>query len=232
MLKNLFITFQLLVLCNTSPILAANANETDHKDQADQSEQVDLVDQSNHDDDDLKDTVTSMDAYSGMGEQTAVSLALSAKYAADQGDYDKAIKLCKSALKKDYDDMDLHMIYADALQNKIDSQKEPNQILLNTCVREWLIVFRTEVGDEKGLSYHGINPFGHFYEDEDRSIPARSHLVTLTGRAPKPWETDEKFMKWVNRPTTEVAGQLLSKKPNDSATMPSKIVNKATTSTN
>jgi tetratricopeptide (TPR) repeat protein len=213
MKKNIVIAMQVLVLCQISPVLAAGPDGADQ-------------------DEDLQETVTSMDAYSGMGEQTAISLQLSAKYAADQGDYDKAIKLCKLALKKDYDDMDVHMTYAEALENKLDSQTEQDRELLNKCVREWLIVFRTELGDEKGLSFHGINPFGHFYDDEDRSIPARAHLVTLTGRAPKIWETDEKYLQWVNRPSTSVAGQLLSKKESDNTPAPQKIVKKETDSTN
>ena len=206
MLKNLLFVLQFLILCQMSPAFALAPEDTDEEEP-------------------LQETVSSMDAYSDMGEQTATSLQLSAKYAADQGNYEKAIKLCKLALRKDYDDIDAHMTYADALEDKLDSQTDKDQDLLNKCVREWLIVFRTEVGDEKGLSFHGINPLGHLYEDEERSIPARSHIVSLTGRAPKPWETDEKFMKWVNRPSTAVAGQLLSKKSSDTSA-PSKIVNK------
>ena len=54
--------------------------------------------------------------------------------------------------------------------------------------------------------------FGHLYEDEERSIPAKVHLVSLAGRsAPRPWETDTKYMKWVNRPTVAVSGKILSK---------------------
>ncbi len=205
MLKNLLFVVQLLILCQISPTWALEPDE------ADQSEPVDLVDTSGQDNHPL-DTVTSMDAYSNIGEQTATSLQFAAKYAAKNGHYDKAIRLCQLALDKDYNDMDVHMTYAGALEDKLDGQREKDHELLNKCVREWLIVYRTEVGDEKSLSFHGINPLGHFYEDEDRSMPARAHLVTLTGRAPKPWETDDKYLKWVNRPTTAVAGQLLSTK--------------------
>jgi len=157
-------------------------------------------------------TVTSMEAYSEMGKQTANSLGLAAEYALDQGDVEKSIKWCKLALDKDYTDLDIHMAYAKALQEKFKNQKVKDPDLLNLCVREWLIVYRTEIGPEKNPSFHGINPLGHFYEDEDRSIPARAQIIALTGRAPKPWETDAKFLKWVNRPTTSVAGKIINNK--------------------
>jgi hypothetical protein len=130
------------------------------------------------------------------------------------------------ALEKDPDDIDSHMYYAEALEEKLKMKpkKDRDQDLLNECVNEWLIVYRCEVGDEKGVSFHGINPLGHLYEDEERSIPARHHIVSLVGRAPKPWETDEKFMKWVNRPATEVAGKLLSPESSQSPSQqPSKL---------
>jgi len=169
--------------------------------------------------------ITSMEAYSELGKQTATSLELAAEYASSHGQYDQAIKLCRRALEKDYNDLDLHMTYAGALEEKLKTQKERDHELLNECVKEWLIVLRTEVGDEAGLSFHGISPFGHWYQDEDRGIPARSHLVSLTGRAPRPWETDAKFLKWLNRPSASVAGRLLSKKSsNNTETVPSKIV--------
>lgn len=212
MRKILVIVIQLFLLGQISSALALSSDKSDQEDNSQDtipSQDIpapEYVPPS-------QGIVTSMDAYSDEGEQTATSLQFAAKYAADQGDYEKAIKLCRRALRQDYNDIDVHKTYAEVLEDKLNDQNEPDHDLLNGCIREWLIVFRTEVGDEKGLSFHGISPFGHLYEDEDRSIPARSHLVTLTGRAPKPWETDEKYMKWVNRPTTSVAGQLLTKKP-------------------
>jgi len=183
------------MLCQISPAFAA-MDESDNEESEDPPQRT--------------GTITSIDAYAEMGKQTANSLSLAAEYALDQGDYEKSIKWCKLALEKDYNDIDIHMAYAKALQEKIKTKKEKDQDLFNECIKEWLIVYRTEVGDEKGLSFHGINPLGHYYEDEDRSIPARAQLVALTGRAPKPWETDAKYLKWVNRPTTAVAGKILN----------------------
>lgn len=193
MIKKLLIAIQLLLLCHSVP---AYADENDNE--------------NNEPDYPTQGTVTSMQAYSEMGKQTADSLALAAEYALDQGDIETSIKWCKLALDKDYTDLDIHMAYAKALQEKLNTQKVKDPDLLNLCVREWLIVYRTEIGPEKNASFHGINPLGHFYEDEERSIPARAQIIALTGRAPKPWETDAKFLKWVNRPTTSVAGKIIN----------------------
>jgi hypothetical protein len=71
------------------------------------------------------------------------------------------------------------------LERKLKAEKDIDQEFLDKCVREWLIVYRTEVGDEKVLSFHGIDHFWQLYQDEDRSLAARTHLESLTGRAPK-----------------------------------------------
>ncbi len=193
MMKNL-IVLQILILALALPALAIEDFE---------NEDTDPI---------TAKAVTSMEAYSETGKQTAVSLGLAAEYALNEGQIDKAIKWCKLGLERDYNDLDIHMTYAKALQEKLKTKKERDLDMYNECIKEWLIVYRTEVGDEKGISFHGISPLGHYYEDEERSIPARSHLVALTGRAPKPWETDAKYLKWVNRPSTAVSGKLLSTK--------------------
>ena len=195
MLKNCLIVLPLLILCLIIPAWADDDDNSNSEESSDS--QV--------------GTVTSMEAYSEIGKQTASSLNLAAEYALDQGNIEKAIKYCRMALDKDYGDLDVHMAYAKALQAKLKSQKERDPNLFNECIKEWLIVYRTEVGFDKDISFHGINPLGHFYEDEDRSMPARQQLIALTGRAPKPWETDAKYLKWVNRPTTAVAGKVVNK---------------------
>ena len=208
MIKNLIIASLILFLC---PISAAMADDTEDTDE--DGPPVNLISTSGQDDSPLP-TVTSMQAFNE-GEQTADSLLVSAEYYKRNGNYDKAMQLCQRAMNIGYDDIDVHKTYAELLDHKLKTEKDEDHQLRNKCIKEWLIVYRTEVGDEKGLSFHGIDPFGHLYEDEDRSIPAGFRLEALAGRKPKPWETDAKYMKWVNRPTEEVAGKLLSK-PADS----------------
>jgi tetratricopeptide (TPR) repeat protein len=156
-------------------------------------------------------TVTSMEAFSQRGGiDTPGALLLGAQYATEMGHYEDAIKICRQALKVDYEDADLHKIFADALEQKLRRQKEPDPTLFNECVREWLIVYRGLVGEDKGMGINGINPLGHLFEDEDRAIPARYHLVKLTGRAPRPWESNMKYLNKVLKPTeSTVAGKVL-----------------------
>jgi tetratricopeptide (TPR) repeat protein len=206
-MKNVIIALVILWLC---PISASLANDTDNADDTDENgPPVNLISPNEQDNSPLP-TVTSIDAFNE-GEQTADSLLMSAEYYKHNGNYQKAFELCKRALDMGYNDIDIHKTYAELLEQKLKSQKDQNHELLDQCIKEWLIVYRTEVGNEKGLSYHGINPFGHLYEDEDRSIPAGFHLQSLAGRKPKPWETDNQYIEWVNKPSTEVAGKLLTK---------------------
>jgi hypothetical protein len=197
MIKNLLVAAQLIMLCQMTAAWADDEPNVN-------------IEIPGQDDTPLK-TVTSMDAYNETNGHTADSFAMAAEYAYNNGDTKKALKLCEKALNSDNNDIDIHKIYAQALEEQIKNTGDKNHDLLNKCVREWLIVYRTEVGDEKGISYHGIDPFGYLYRDEDRSMLAGSHLVSLTGRVPKIWETDDKYLKWVNRPTTAVAGRILEK---------------------
>jgi hypothetical protein len=161
---------------------------------------------------DYPGAIYSVDAMQ-LGEVTGDSLATSAAYALKNGNYDKAIKLSKYAIEKNYDDADIHQVYAEALEKKYNKQVEKDPALFNKCVREWLLVLRNEVGDERGMSYHGMTlPFlEEFYKDEDKVIPARSHIMSLTGTLPKWHETDERFMKKVGKPVdTEVSGVVVA----------------------
>ena len=172
MIKKLLIALQIVMLCQISSAYADN-DQSDDDQEYEPPRPAPIR------------PVTSIEAFSGLGEQTTNSLGIAADYALEQGHYEQAIKLCKRALDKDYDDMDTHMTYAKALEAKLKDDNQEDHDLLNACVREWLIVYRTEVGDEKGISFHGISPLGHFYEDEDRTIPARTHIAKLTAGHPK-----------------------------------------------
>ncbi|HEY9683790.1 MAG TPA: hypothetical protein V6C86_19570 [Oculatellaceae cyanobacterium] len=161
---------------------------------------------------DYPGAIHSIDAMQ-LGEVTGESLGLSASYCLKHGNYEKAIKLSKLAIEKSYDSLEVHQTYAEALEKKYDKQVEKDPALFNKCVREWLIVLRQEVGEEKGMSWHGVQlPFmEEFYKDEDRVIPARSHIMALTGVLPKWHESDEKFMKKVGKPVeTDVSGEVVA----------------------
>lgn len=161
--------------------------------------------------------VTSIDAIMS-GKPNGRALASAAEYCVQSEQYDKAIKLSRLALDKNYDDNEIHQVYAEALEGKLKEQVDRDPTLFNQCIKEWLIVLRQETGDEKGLTVHGIGIpiMGKFYEDDERVIPARQHLMKLTGSAPKFWETDNKYLK---RITTSGANKVYGKVvPHDSQT--------------
>jgi len=132
------------------------------------------------------------------------------------GNFDSAISYYRKALDMDPDDADLHCRYATVLEKKLKKSDEHDPALFNKCVREWLLVMRNEVGDEKGLSFKGVAApaLGTWYRDEDHNILAKQHIVKLVGRAPHYWETNTMFLKKVLKPTeTAVAGRVV--KPSD-----------------
>jgi hypothetical protein len=160
---------------------------------------------------------TSIEAYTNT-DQTALGLMEAAQYATRERHFDQAIEFCKQALAKDSNDIDVHKEYAESLEAKINHVADCPDDLFNECIKQWLIVLRNEVGEERGMSIHGINPLGHLYEDEDRGIPAKMHLKALTGQAPRPWQTDAQYLKQVSRAQTSVSGRIVggSKKEADS----------------
>lgn len=157
--------------------------------------------------------VTSIEGYSELGHHTANSLGLAADYANMNSNYDQAIKLCRRAVNKNFNNMEVHQTLAEALENKLSDQADKDPELFNECVREWVIVLRQEVGDERGMTFHGIGipGLGTLFADEDQTMTARHHLVRLCGQAPHSWETDMKYMKRVAmQGTGSVTGKILS----------------------
>ncbi|HEY9792694.1 MAG TPA: tetratricopeptide repeat protein [Candidatus Obscuribacterales bacterium] len=157
--------------------------------------------------------VRSIDAMTS-GFATADSLDLAAEYATMNFNFDQAIRILKRALEKNDDDLDIHKAYAEALQGKLDGQSDPDPKLYNDCVKEWLIVLRTERGDEKGINNdkgRGLPMMNKIYEDEEHAIPAKFALKKLVGSVPKAGETDDQYLKRVCKPAElNVQGKILS----------------------
>ena len=166
------------------------------------------------DDESSNGTVTSMHAYSQKNSvaTNASSEGMAGEYAAKNDRLDEAITKFRKSLQKDEDDTDLHLGYAQALEDKLRTQDDQDPYLFNQCVKEWLGVYRSESGEDKGIGFKGISiPYLHqFYEDEEHMIEAKRHLVSLVGRVPKGWETDAKYLQKVLVPATQtVRGKLI-----------------------
>lgn len=137
-------------------------------------------------------------------------ITLVAQQAIRRGDYDRAIKLLTRALEINDDDMDSHRLLAEALQDKLEGQDERDPYVYEKCLKEWLIVYRGEVGEEKGLTFHGMGFMTDRFADDDRGIIAKKQLIKLTGHAPKMWETDNKYItRMMRKDSSNVSGKVV-----------------------
>jgi hypothetical protein len=133
--------------------------------------------------------------------ESAWSVANRARVSLKNGNVSRAISLCNRAMKMNDDDMDIHCIYAEALEAKIERQVDRDPELFKKCLHEWILVYRNEVGMEKGMTFKGLNPMGNMYNDDEHGNLAKKHLIRLTGYAPKLWETDNHFLTRVTKDT-------------------------------
>ena len=139
----------------------------------------------------------------------ASSYAERARVALKNGNVSRALSLCKKALKEDDNDADIHLYYAEALEAKLVRQPEKDPDVFKECVHEWLMVYRNERGEERGMTFKGLNPVGTWWNDDNRGAVAKIHLKKLVGYVPKAWETDNKFMAKATRPSaTQVSGKV------------------------
>lgn len=133
-------------------------------------------------------------------DETPSALLLQAKQFMRHHNYNKALKLLKRAIQLNDDDMDIRVLYAEALDEKLSHQAEKEPETFNECVKSWLMVARQEVGLEKGLTFKGIGFMSGQYADDDWAGKAKKRLRVLTGYSPKPWETDDRYLKKVLKP--------------------------------
>lgn len=149
-------------------------------------------------------------------EETASALLLQAKQYMRHHNYNKALKLLRRAIKLNDDDMDIRVLYAEALDEKLSHQAEKDPEIFNECIKSWLIVARQEVGLEKGMTFKGIGFLSGQYADEDWANKAKKRLRVLTGYSPRPWETNDRYLKKVLRPAeTSVSAVIKTSSDNE-----------------
>lgn len=142
----------------------------------------------------------------------SISALISAQMALRSERVERSIQLARRAIKRDPDDLDAHKALAEALDRKLEYQADKDPKVFEECVREWLIVLRNGVGMEKGTNFKGLGVFDSLFGDEGNYIIAKQRLKHLTGYVPKPWETNEKYLKRVLRPAeTSITGRILKK---------------------
>ncbi len=131
--------------------------------------------------------------------ETAHTLFLEAKQLMRHNNYNRAIRLLNRAIKLDEDNMEVRVLYAEALDEKLQHQAEKDPEIFNKCIKSWLMVARNEIGDEKGMTFNGLGILSGQYGDEDWSLKAKKRLKVLTGYSPKPWETSDRYLRKVLR---------------------------------
>jgi hypothetical protein len=133
--------------------------------------------------------------------------------------WDQAIVYLRKSLEGYDDDIDTHKWLALSLEEKMKQQEERDPKLFKECIKEWLIVARQEKGPEKGLAFkNGVSPGNMIkrYGDEEGSMMAFDHLTKLTGRPPKKFETDKKYLARVAKEAEQrVAAKIVPKKSGD-----------------
>ncbi len=135
-------------------------------------------------------------------ETSARSLLMTARQCMRHHNYNKAISFLSRAVKLDPDDPDVVCLYAEALEEKLSHQVEKDPTVFNLCVKNWLSIVRNEVGEEKGTTYKGIGIGAGYYQDEERTMKAKHSLKALTGYLPKPWETNDRYLRRVLKPAS------------------------------
>lgn len=122
------------------------------------------------------------------------------------GNIDEAIKQCRKVLARRELDVDMHCIYAMALEMKY-RRSEHNSALFDECVREWAHVAKVKVfADSKGWEHIGDGEV--FTQNQERKNLARRHLEALVGRAPGYFENEQAYVDKAIKIRTEVAGKL------------------------
>jgi len=170
-----------------------------------------LADASDSPPDDAGKATAQYDEVLQMGEVASPGLFSEAESAVRTRRFDRAIYLTRRALTEKPDDLDLHRVYAQALEGKLVSQRQKDPSLMESCVEQWLTVMRSGVGEESCNNLkNGVGGVWDFmFRDEERYSLARQHLLKLTGTTPHAWESNTHYMKRALKPS--VKGRLLQK---------------------
>lgn len=133
--------------------------------------------------------VVSSEQFLELGMRTPNALRLEGENSLRLGNLDRAITVLQRSVEMAPLDMDGRILYAQALEQKLISQRERDPSLFNFLIKQWFFVAKKA-------------------EFPDQSIQGRSHLMNLTGVAPKLFESDKKYLSRVLLPedgSTKVA---------------------------
>lgn len=144
-----------------------------------------------------------------LGDVSGGGLEMEAQAALRSCRYDRSIELATKSLAKNPDDIDTHRTYAEALEGKLEKSADKDPGLVRTCIKEWLCVMRSGVGEEKGITLLGPGLADFMYGDDDRYFTAKYHLKELVGTLPRPWETESMYLNRALKIKRDVSGKLI-----------------------
>jgi hypothetical protein len=121
------------------------------------------------------------DQFLELGMGGANALRIEGESNLRNGHLDRAITVLQRSVEMAPMDMDGRILYAQALEQKLISQKERDPALFNFLVKQWLFVAKKA-------------------EFADQAMQGRSHLMNLTGVVPKLFEKEPKFLARVLMP--------------------------------
>lgn len=118
-----------------------------------------------------------------MGVPTASALQLEGESSLRMGQLDRAILALQRSIELAPLDPDKRLLYAEALERKLMSQKqrERDPRFYNFVVKQWLFILQKA-------------------DFPDQKMQAGSHLVQLTGQAPRMFERPQKYLARVLLP--------------------------------
>lgn len=110
-----------------------------------------------------------------LGVASSNALQLEGENSLRMGNLDTALLALQKSVEMAPLDMDKRTLYAEALEKKLSQQKVRDPRLFNFLVKQWLFIYRKS-------------------EFIDQTLQAKSHLIHLTGTAPKAFEKSDKFL--------------------------------------
>ena len=111
------------------------------------------------------------------------------------GQVDSAIRAVSELLARNEDVSEAHRIYAESLERKLNQHAGYDPSIFKQCVEEWLAFMRSQLNEEGRVSLGGVGVSNFLPGHDERYMIARQHLIDLTGVAPRPWESNQKYLK-------------------------------------
>jgi hypothetical protein len=128
-------------------------------------------------------SVVSSDQMLDLGTSTSSALRLEGEQSMRFNNIERAIMVLQKAVEISPGDMDGHILYAEALEKKLNKQKDRDPSLYNFVVKQWLYV-------SKKAAFL------------DQAMQGSSHLLKLTGQKPHKFEREGHYLSRVLLPET------------------------------